>query len=119
VIARHWPNTLVFAAAATIASVFFINFCAAIFACGCASLWSGADAYCNIHLAGSRHCPWCAHGRVASVIPWVLIVAAQAAISFWPRPIHAGLRLLSAVSAFPVTGGVIALAYGLAVRYWR
>ena len=118
-IARHWPNTLVFAAAATIASLFFINLCGTIFRCGCASLWSGADAHCNIHLAGSRHCPWCMHGPVASAIPWVLIVAAQAAISFWPRPMHAAVRLLSAVAAFPVTGAVIALTYGLAVGYWK
>jgi hypothetical protein len=32
---------------------------------------------------------------------------------------HAGVRLLSAVAAFPVTGAVIALAYGLAVGYWK
>jgi hypothetical protein len=119
VIARHWPNTLVFAAAATIASLFFINLCGTIFRCGCASLWSGADAHCNIQLAGSRHCPWCMQGPVASAVPWVLIVAAQAAISFWQRPMPAGVRLVSAVTAFPVTGALIALAYGLAVGYWK
>ena len=66
----RWPNALVFVAAAAVTSVFFINLCAAIFGCGCVSLWSGADAHCNIHLAGSRHCPWCLHGQTASVIPW-------------------------------------------------
>jgi hypothetical protein len=110
---------LVFAAAAAVASVFFINLCAAIFGCGCASLWSGADTHCNIHPASSRHCPWCMHGRMASAIPWALIVAAQAAIAFWPRPMHAGLRLASAVAAFPVLGALMALAYGLSAGYWR
>jgi hypothetical protein len=58
-------------------------------------------------------------GPVASAVPWVLIVAAQAAISFWQRPMPAGVRLVSAVTAFPVTGALIALAYGLAVGYWK
>jgi hypothetical protein len=116
---RRWPNALVFAAGAAVTSLFFIDFCAAIFGCGCVSLWSGADAHCNIHLAQSRHCPWCMHGRVASAIPWTLIVAAQAAISFWPRPMHAGVRLASAVAAFPVVGALIAVAYGLSAGYWR
>jgi hypothetical protein len=116
---RPWPNVLIFGAAATVTSVFFINLCGTIFRCGCASLWSGAAAHCNIHLAGSHHCPWCMHGQVASAIPWALILAAQAAISFWPRPIQASIRLVSAVAAFPVAGAVIALAYGLSVGYWR
>jgi hypothetical protein len=107
------------AAAGTVTSVFFIDFCAAIFRCGCVSLWSGAAAHCNIHLAGTRHCPWCMNGLVASAAPWALIVAVQAAISFWPRPMHAGLRLVAAVAAFPVAGAVIAVAYGLCAGYWK
>ena len=47
------------------------------------------------------------------------IVAAQAAISFWPRPMHTGIRLVSAVAAFPVAGALIAVLYGLSVGYWR
>lgn len=116
---RRWPNALIFIAAATVTSVFFIDFCAAIFGCGCVSLWNGADAHCNIHLAGSRHCPWCAHGRAASAIPWALIVAAQAVIGFWPRPMRAGVRLVSAVAAFPLAGALIAVAYGVGAGYWR
>ena len=110
---------LCFVAAATVTSVFFLNFCAAIFGCGCVSLWSGADAHCNIHIAGSRHCPWCAHGLAASMIPWALIVAAQAGVSFSPRPMPTAVRLASAVATFPVAGAVIAVAYGLASGYWR
>ena len=117
-IASRRQRTLIFAAAAMLTSVFFIDFCAAIFACGCASLWAGADAHCNIHLAASRHCPWCAHGRTAAAIPWALIVVVQAAISFWRRPLSVGVRLSSAVAAFPVSGAVLALAYGIATGYW-
>ena len=113
------PNALVFAAAAAVTSAFFINLCAVIFACGCVSLWSGADAHCNIHQSEAHHCPWCANGRLASAIPWVLIVAAQGAIGFWPRKMHTGLRLVSALAAFPVAGAVIAIAYGLYAGYWR
>ena len=113
------PNLSVFAAAAAVTSLFFINLCGTIFRCGCVSLWSGADAHCNTHLAGSRHCPWCAHGQVASTIPWALIVAAQAAVCFWPRPMHAGARLIAAMAAFPAAGTLIALAYGFATGYWR
>ena len=112
-------NGLIFVAAAAITSLFFIDFCGAIFACGCVSLWSGADAHCNIHLAGSPHCPWCAYGLAASGIPWVLIVAAQAAISFCPRSMHAVLRLAAAVFAFPLAGGLLAVAYGISSGYWR
>jgi hypothetical protein len=116
---RRRPNALIFVAAAAVTSAFFIDFCAAIFRCGCVSLWRGADAHCNIHLAGSHHCPWCANGLVASAIPWLSIVAAQAAISFWPRGMHAVARLAAAVLAFPLTGALIAAAYGISAGYWR
>jgi hypothetical protein len=108
-----------FAVATCITSVFFINLCGAIFQCACVSLWNGADAHCNIHQAGMHHCPWCVYGRVASALPWALIIAVQAAISFWPRPMHAGVRLVSAVAAFPAAGTLIALAFGLSSGYWK
>jgi len=59
------------------------------------------------------------NGPAASAVPWALIVAVQAAVSFWPRPLHAGVRLLSAVAAFPAAGAVIALGYGLGAGYWK
>lgn len=118
-IARRRRNTVIFAAAAAVTSLFFIDFCAAVFRCGCVSLWRGAIAHCNIHTAGTHHCPWCAHGMAASVIPWALIVAAQAAVSFLPRPMPTGVRLASAVAVFPVAGGIVAVGYGLATGYWR
>jgi len=112
-------NAWVFLAAVTVNSVFFLNFCATLFRCGCASFWSGADARCNIHLSGSHHCPWCAHGLAASLIPWALIAAVQAAIAFWPRQMPVAVRLVFAVTAFPAAGGVIAVVYGWASGYWK
>jgi len=108
-----------FAGAATVTSVFFIDFCALVFRCGCASLWRGADAHCNVHSAFGRHCPWCAHGLAASIIPWALIVAAQAVVSLCPRSMNAAPRLVAAIVMFPVAGGIVALGYGLVTGYWR
>ena len=112
-------NVWVFLAALAVNSAFFINFCATVFQCGCASLWSGADARCNIHLAAWHHCPWCAHGLAASIVPWALIAAVQAVVSFWPRPMSSIVRVLAAVAAFPAAGAVIAVVYGLASGYWK
>jgi hypothetical protein len=114
---RRWSNALILVTAATVTSLFVIDYCSAVFGCGCLSLWSGADVRCNIHQAGARHCPWCAHGRAASAVPWALIVAAQAAISFGPCPMRAGLRLIPAVAAFPVAGAIIAVAHGISVGW--
>ena len=118
-IARRWHNTTIFFAATAVTSVFFIDFCAAVFRCGCVSLWRGADVHCNIHTAGVHHCPWCAHGMAASIIPWALIVGVQAVVSFCPRPVRAGVRLAAAVAVFPAVGGILAVGYGLAAGYWR
>ena len=115
----HSEKLLIFGAAAAITSVFFINFCATVFHCGCAGLWTGADAQCNIHMPGVRHCPWCSGGRVASIIPYAVILVAQAAVSFSPSRMAAGVRLIGAAAAFPIVGGVAAMAAGLLARYWR
>lgn len=112
-------KALTFTAAATITSVFFINFCATIFQCGCASLWNGADARCSVHLHAARPCPWCSYGLAASMLPYAIIVTAQAGISFWPRPIAPVVRLLAAAAAFPATGAILAAIYGLATGYWK
>lgn len=118
-IPRRRDRTVIFLAAAAVTSAFFIDFCAAVFGCGCVSLWRGADVHCNVHSAGVHHCPWCAHGMAASVIPWGLIVASQAAVSFWPRTMPAAARLAAALAAFPVAGGIVAVGYGLAAGYWK
>jgi hypothetical protein len=108
-------KSLIFIASATVTSAFFINFCASVFHCGCHSLWAGADQMCNIHAAGTHHCPWCAHNPAAA---YLAMVVPQAWISFgfatwsWPK------RLAAALIAFPVFGGVAAVIYGVASGYW-
>ena len=96
--------------------MFFINFCSLVFQCGCHSLWAGADRMCNVHAAGARHCPWCAHnpafGYLAMVVP-------QALISFWPAALSWKTRLGAALGAFPVFGGLAAVVYGIASGYWK
>ena len=107
---------LIFAAAAAVSSVFFINFCAMLFQCGCHSLWAGADAACNIHRAGGRHCPWCAQSPVWAA---VAVFGSQAAASFWPGEWRWGLRLAAAVAAFPLAGGIAAAIQGYLTGYWN
>jgi hypothetical protein len=103
--------------AAALTSLLFIDFCNLVYSCGCRSLWAGADAMCNIHTANVRHCPWCTIGLSGSVSVWLAIVAAQSAVA-----IRMGgrwmMRTLVTFGTFPVLGGVIALAMGLAQGYW-
>ena len=107
---------LIFFAAAAVTSIFYINFCALAFQCGCHSLWAGADAACNIHHAGARHCPWCAQ---SPVWPAAAMFGSQAAISFWPGQRNWGLRLAAALAAFPVAGGIVAAIHGHLTGYWN
>ena len=51
-----------FAISFTVTCLFFINVCNWLFDCGCHSLWAGADAMCNVHLANVPHCPICSRG---------------------------------------------------------
>lgn len=108
-------KSLIFLTSAALTSVFFINFCSLVFQCGCHSLWSGADASCNIHRAGVHHCPWCAHNPAPAYLAMIL---PQALISFWPAALPWTARLAAAAIAFPVFGGLAAMVYGLASGYW-
>ena len=105
-------------AAAVVTSVLFLDFCDLMYACGCRSLWAGADAMCNIHNAHSRHCPWCSIGVSGGVAVWLAIIGAQSMLA-----LRTGggwiLRSLTTFGAFPVTGGLIAIAIGIAQGYWR
>jgi hypothetical protein len=103
--------------AAVITSVFFLDFCNLVYSCGCRSWWSGADAHCNIHHPGVRHCPLCAIGMAGSGAVWAVIVAAQALVAVrWRGGWTA--RVATTLAVFPVVGGVIAVALGLARGYW-
>ena len=104
--------------AAIVTTVFFLDFCNLMFACGCRSWWNGADADCNIHHPGPRHCPWCSLGFVGSSAVWFAIVGAQAFFALrasgsgWP------MRVLLTFLPFPALGSLAAVAAGLAVGYW-
>ena len=101
----------------TVTCVFFINFCAWIFQCGCRSLWAGADAACNIHTHGAHHCPWCSHGVAGQAIVMIAMCAPQLAVSLkapWSWPV----RTLVALAMFPAAGALAGLAFGLAGAYW-
>ena len=111
----------IFAVAATVTSIFFINFCATIFQCGCQSLFGLAAANCNIHAAHGRHCPWCVYGQTGYSIVYGSMLVAQGLVA-------SGLlfpgwgwmaRLCGSLIAFPAVGLVLALAFGLQTGYWH
>lgn len=107
-----------FALAAVPTAALSINFCAVIFGCGCKSWWAGAAATCNIHVHGVRHCPWCIYDGQGFKVAFLLIVVAQAAISFVPGRFGWRYRLLFALAAFPLLGGLVAAIYGWISDYW-
>lgn len=107
----------VFLVSAAVTATLLIDFCGWIYGCGCRSLWAGADAHCNIHVAGARHCPWCAIGLVGFTIVFVNILAVQALIAFrapgrWP------VRMLLSLLAFPGVGLIEAGVLGWIRGYW-
>ena len=108
----------VFLAAATVAAMLFINFCHLVFQCGCRSWWSGAADHCNIHMAGVPHCPWCTSDGFSGYLSFGAILVVQALIAFWPGDRGIPSRLLGALLAFPVVGGIGAVLAGLATGYW-
>ena len=109
---------LVFALAAIPTAALSISFCAWIFGCGCRAWWAGASTACNIHTPGAKHCPWCIYNGQGFRVAFVLIVAAQAAISFLPRDLALRYRLMIALAAFPAIGAVVAAIYGWVSNYW-
>lgn len=119
---KRWTAPLaIFGVALTVTSLFFINFCATVFQCGCQSLWGAADKFCNIHAAHAHHgikgCPWCSFGYAGYALVFGLIATAQLLAAFIPRwPLPA--RLALSLAAFPVAGGILALVLGLYTGYW-
>ena len=107
-----------FTASAAVTSVFFIDFCSLVYACGCRSLWAGADAACNVHIHGVKHCPWCSIGRAGSLGVWATIITSQAVACFGLAGLSPPARCISAFAAFPLTGGVLAFLAGAWLGYW-
>lgn len=108
----------IFVVAAAVSAAFIINLCATIYQCGCTFAWSGANAHCNIHTPGAKHCPWCSIGNAGFFAVLGVIVGSQAWISFrravWGWPLRLGLALL----AFPVVGSIEAVLVGVWHGYW-
>jgi hypothetical protein len=51
-------------------------------------------------------------------VAFVLILAAQAAITFLPGRLAGKYRFMLALAAFPLIGAVVAAIYGWASHYW-
>ena len=116
---QRLARSVIFVAAAAITSVWFINFCAAVFGCGCHSLWAGAAEHCNIHNDLPPHCPWCVQGGVYGLEAYTAMVLAQGAVVFWPGGLSLTIRALGAVLAFPVVGAFMAVVTGWYTGYWN
>lgn len=115
-----WVSFGIFLVAAAVTSLFFINFCATVFQCGCQSLWGPAAKFCNIHHAhahGGKGCPWCSFGNAGYAAVYGTMLAAQAGCAFMPRLIWQ-VRLVAALLAFPLTGGILAVVLGMWTGYW-
>lgn len=108
---------LVFTAAAAVTCLLFINFCDLVYQCGCVSWWAGAADHCNIHAATPPHCPWCANAT-AGYSSFAGILGTQALAAFVPGAWGAGRRLTLALAAFPATGAVTAVFWGIYTGYW-
>lgn len=115
---RSLGRALIFVLAAAPTAVFSINFCSWIFGCECKSWWAGAAAACNIHLAHAKHCHWCIYDGQGFVVGFVLILAAQALISFGSTWLAWPFRLALAFAAFPLIGAAVAVTYGFISHYW-
>jgi hypothetical protein len=111
-------SVAIFLPAAAVTCTFFINLCNWIYRCGCASLWAGADAHCNVHNATGRHCPFCAHGLAGYAAVLSLILIAQFVLSRWPPRWDWRLRSLLALLAFPAVISVAAAVLGWLDNYW-
>jgi len=113
-------SVAIFLVSAVVTSVFFINFCATVFQCGCQSLWGEADRYCNIHARHGKHCPWCVFGYAGYAFVYGSMLVCQAIPAFWA--VRWGwswpVRLAASVAAFPASGLVLAYALGTYTGYW-
>jgi hypothetical protein len=109
---------LPFAISFAVTCLFFINVCDWIFDCGCHSLWAGADAMCNVHLANSRHCPICSRGIAGYIGIMAVVTAPQLAASVW-LPSSRLVRILLCLLLFPLGMLAVGLLAGTLDGYWR
>lgn len=100
-------------------SLFFLQMCDWMFACGCQPLWSGADALCNVHLQhAARHCPICTRGLEGQAGMMTVMALPQLAVSLWWRktmPMRMATSILLVPSIFALAGALLGYTDG----YWR
>lgn len=101
-----------------LSALLLIDLCSLLFRCGCRPMWAGASEYCNIHVAGVHHCPWCSHGMAGYVGVLLLVLIPQVVLSFYPIGWSWRKRFIVSLSVFPAAGTVVALAFGFADGYW-
>ena len=107
-----------FGVAVAVTGLVYLDLCDWIFDCGCRAMWAGGASACNIQTAGHPDCPWCSYGFWGAAIPFLAIVGVQATVTLTPGRAGVGWRLLGALTALVVVGGLAGLAFGLASDYW-
>jgi hypothetical protein len=111
-------RALPFAISFVVTCLFFINVCDWIFDCGCRALWAGADAMCNVHVAGVRHCPICSRGIPGYTVIMLLVTAPQLAAAAW-LPGGRVTRVAACLLLFPLSMLVVGGVLGWYDGYWR
>lgn len=107
-----------FLLALAVTGIFFVDWCAVVFQCGCRSLWSGIATYCNIHATTGPHCPWCEHPLAGGGIAFVAAVGAQWVAVYRTSTPSLVKRLGLALVAFPLASGLVALVQRFVWNYW-
>lgn len=103
---------------AAITALLYLNFCDLMYQCGCTWMWAGAADHCNIHTPGAKHCPFCTVGLAPSIAIFAAILAAEAAVAFGWRTRSRWKLIAATGAAFPIAGGLIAVALGIQRGYW-
>jgi hypothetical protein len=98
-------------------SLFFIDLCNFVFACGCASLWSGADAHCNVHAAAGIHCPVCTLGAIGYAVTFGAIALPQIATALLLKRGPWCVRLGIVILLFPLIGSAVMTVVGRMAGY--
>ena len=99
------------------ALLFRINLCSLLFQCGCGFLWGEAGRFCNVHMPGMAHCPWCSYGWWGHNLPTATILLAQAGLIFAPSNISWRNRLILSLIAFPVAGAIVGFLFAVFSGY--
>ena len=111
-----FPRLMPFSVSFAATGAFFINICAWIFACGCRSLWAGADIACNVHRVELRHCPFCNHGIAGYAGVMLLVCIPQVAFSL--TSFSRSTRVIVCLALFPAGMIAVGLVLGWYEGYW-